>query len=247
MLKNKNMIPNKHNQKMKYDYNMDFNDINSQPYNIAKFIKPKSRVLDIGCSAGRLGKYLREQLHCYVIGIDINPEYRSLCEKNLDEFYILDVNNFNLLEDFLKDRNFDFVILADILEHLIDADGFLRKLSNLLSKNEHAILSIPNISFWEARLRLLLGIFEYKEAGIFDRTHLHFYNLYYARKILTCNFDIIDEAYSSWYLPLEKLLHLRKIPIVKKYLYYLRRFLTSILPNLYASQLIFLLKSDKIN
>ena len=241
------MIPNNHKQKMKYDYEMDFNDINSQAYNIAKFIKPNSRVLDIGCASGRLGKYLKEKLCCYVIGIDINTEYRILCEKKLDEFYILDVNKFNLLEDFFKERKFDFVILADILEHLIDADGFLFKLSNLITKNEYAILSIPNISFWEARLKLLLGIFEYKETGIFDRTHLHFYNLHYARKILTCNFNIIDEAYSSWYLPLEKLLYLQKIPIVKKYLYYLRRFLTSILPNFYASQLIFLLKSNKSN
>ena len=157
----------------------------------------------------------------------------------------MDVNKFNLLEDLFKERKFDFVILADILEHLIDADSFLFKLSNLITKNEYVILSIPNISFWETRLKLFLGIFEYNETGIFDRTHLHFYNLYYARKILTCNFDIIDEAYSSWYLPLEKLLYLRKIPIVKKYLCYLRRFLTSILPNFYASQLIFLLQPKK--
>lgn len=228
---------------MKYDYEPNLNDINSQVYNIIKFVEPNTRVLDIGCAIGKLGKYLKEQLHCYVVGIDVNPEYMTLCEKNLDEFYLLDVNNHSLLEDFLKKQKFDFIILADILEHLIDADGFLYKLSNLINKGEYVILSLPNISFWEARLKLFLGIFEYTETGIFDKTHLHFYNLYYARKILSKKFSILEESHSSWYTPMEKLLHLRKIPIIRKILYFVRHFLTLKLPNFYASQLIFLLQS----
>lgn len=232
---------------MRYDYEMDFKDINSQVYNMVKFIKPKSKVLDIGCATGGLGKYLRDRLYCYVVGVDMNPEYRTLCSKNLDEFYVLDGSNFNLLEKFLKGQKFDFIILADVVEHLVDADSFLYKLSNSITKNEYVILSIPNISFWKSRLKLFLGIFEYTETGIFDKTHLHFYNLYYARKILSENFSILGERHSSWYAPSEELLHLRKIPIVKSLLSLLRHFLTSILPNFYASQLIFLLQKRVMN
>ncbi len=230
---------------MKYDYEMNFKDINSQVYNIVKFITPKSKVLDIGCASGRLGKYLKEQLHCSVVGIDINPEYKTTCENILDEFYLMDVNDFNLLKDFLEQNDFNFILLTDILEHLIDSDGFLYKLSNLINKGEYVVLSIPNISFWEVRFKLFLGIFEYSETGIFDKTHLHFYNLHYARKILSVNFNILEERYSSWYAPSEKLLCLRKIPIVKDLVYFIRRLLTAVLPNFYASQLIFLLQSKK--
>lgn len=229
---------------MKYDYEMNFNDITSQAYNIVKFVNARSKVLDIGCATGKLGKYLKDKLNCYVEGIDVNPEYKNICGSNLDKFYLMDVNDpgdLNLLEKFLKEREFDFVILADIIEHLIDADGFLSILSNFTKG--YVILSIPNISFWETRLKLLLGIFEYTETGVFDRTHLHFYNLYYARKILSQKFYILDESHSSWYTPLGKIITFEKIPILKNLLIYVRRFLTLLFPNFYASQLIFLLKS----
>jgi len=230
---------------MKYDYEMDFNDINSQVYNIRKFIKPKTRVLDIGCAAGRFGKYLKDKLSCYVTGIDKNCEYRALCEKNLDEFYILDVNNTNLLKNFLNQRQFDFIILADVVEHLIDDKNFLSLLSNLTKA--YIIISIPNISFWEIRLKLFFGFFEYTEFGILDKTHLHFYNLYYAKKILRENFFILDESHSSWYTLSEKMLYLQRIPVIKKIAYHIRHLLTLLFPNFYASQLIFLLTSKRNN
>lgn len=229
---------------MKYDYEINFKDINSQPYNIVRLIQPKTKVLDIGCASGNLGKYLRNNLHCFVDGIDINPEYKSSCEKKLDNFYLMDLNNKSILESFLKRNNYDFIILADIVEHLINPEELLNMLSN--TTNASIICSLPNISFWEARLKLLLGIFKYEDSGIFDKTHLHFYNLPYARKILSSKFNIADESHSSWYTPLEKLLHLREIAIVKDLACQLRRILTKIWPNFYASQIIFLLQPKRI-
>ena len=38
-----------------------------------------------------------------------------------------------------------------------------------------ALISVPNIANWEARLKLLFGVFGYTDSGVMDRTHIRFF------------------------------------------------------------------------
>jgi len=49
---------------------------------------------------------------------------------------------------------------------------------------------VPNIVNWHSRLTIFFGKFEYSDSGVFDRTHLHFYNLNSAMKLA------VDAGYS---------------------------------------------------
>ena len=80
---------------------------------------------------------------------------------------------------------FDIVILADILEHLVDPATILQYLVNYQQKNTRFLISVPNIANLWVRLNLLLGKFDYADRGIMDRTHLRFFTRKSFSELLT--------------------------------------------------------------
>lgn len=136
-------------------------------------------ILDIGCGAGHFGAYLK---HCgkaaTVVGIELFPEVaeeaRSLLDAvacaNLDEY------DFAHMAEDLGYEKFDIITCADVLEHVRDPWGTLERLSGYLGENGMVIVSIPNVRHWSVLLPLLFrGRWDYRDAGIMDRTHLRFF------------------------------------------------------------------------
>lgn len=56
-----------------------------------------------------------------------------------------------------NDGEFDFVVASEIIEHLVDTDGFLKEVRRILNDRGHLIVTTPNLAFWVSRLRLLQG------------------------------------------------------------------------------------------
>src|SRR5438105_4996346 len=56
---------------------------------------------------------------------------------------------------------FDVVLCGDVLEHLRDPAGSLRRLSQLLADHGRVIVSLPNVAHLSIRFALLLGRFRY--------------------------------------------------------------------------------------
>lgn len=75
------------------------------------------------------------------------------------------------------EATFDCMIFADILEHLVDPAAALRRIRPLLGPNGVIVCSIPNIRHYTVFLQLALHGWEYRDFGLFDRTHLRFFSL----------------------------------------------------------------------
>lgn len=146
--------------------------LNDAWHKLFGFIPEGSRVLDVGCSSGHLGEELRKQKKAYVVGIDINKEDINEAKKILDEAYVVDLEN----DDLKKLGSFDYIIMADVIEHLVDPVSVLIKLKELFKDKGEFVFSIPNMANVTTRIELLKGRFEYKDFGVLDRTHLHFYD-----------------------------------------------------------------------
>lgn len=130
---------------------------------------PPKRILDLGCSDGRLGELLRMEGHT-VIGVD--SEKLDGVGHRLDGFVEADLNKGLPAE---VGGDFDVVVGADVFEHLVDPGALLSQLRGVLTPRGIVMASVPNIAHWYPRLRVLLGRFDYERRGIFDAGHLRFF------------------------------------------------------------------------
>ena len=76
------------------------------------------------------------------------------------------------------------IICSNILEHLYDPCGVLKTLFPYLKKDGRLIVSLRNIANWTIRLKLLFGKFEYERIGILDRSHIRFFTLRTAKRLI---------------------------------------------------------------
>ncbi len=134
--------------------------------------KQSVRILDVGTAAGYLGKIWRGSGH-YVAGIEYDAATAEKARGYYDTFQVADVENFA----FPYRREFDYIVFADVLEHLRDPEAVLRRCLPALKESGKIIISVPNIANWIIRLGLLFGKFDYMDRGILDRTHLRFFTL----------------------------------------------------------------------
>lgn len=137
------------------------------------------RILDVGTASGYLGKIWRSNGH-YVAGIEFDPATAEKAREYYDAFQVADVERYS----FPYRREFDYIVFADVLEHLRDPAAVLRRCVPALKETGKIILSAPNVANWIVRLSLLFGKFDYMDRGILDRTHLRFFTLRTMKELL---------------------------------------------------------------
>jgi 2-polyprenyl-3-methyl-5-hydroxy-6-metoxy-1,4-benzoquinol methylase len=94
--------------------------------------------------------------------------------------------------------NVDAIVLADVLEHLRNPAAALQLVRRALRDDGHVFISVPNIANITVRLGLLFGVFEYRDRGILDSTHLRFYTKRTIRReIEKAGFRILEMGGSS--------------------------------------------------
>lgn len=158
---------------MKYSFEFD-KDSDSAPACIARRIKQNSRVLEFGTADGVLTEYLKKNLDCEIFGVELNEQFAEAASKFTEKMFIGDIEEYGWLV-FFEGLKFDYIIFADVLEHLKEPELAIQKASELLNIDGALIMSIPNIAHSSIILSLLNNSFDYSETGLLDRTHLRFF------------------------------------------------------------------------
>jgi predicted TPR repeat methyltransferase len=128
-------------------------------------------LLDLGAAGGELGEALRSKFK-RTIGFEYDVDRIGDLRHRFDQVVITDLENVRRLPN-----HPDAIVLADILEHLRDPRMLLQCVREALPPEGHVFVSVPNIANVTVRIGLLLGIFEYRERGILDSSHLRFYTM----------------------------------------------------------------------
>lgn len=135
------------------------------------------RVLELGCGEGALAEaYLRRNPRANYTAVEVHAPSAAVAR---DRVHRLIGEDFDTItdDDLASGSRFDLVALGDVLEHLSDPVGVLRRLETVLADNGHLAISIPNVSHWTAFAHLFHGRWPAEDAGLFDRTHLRFFTL----------------------------------------------------------------------
>jgi 2-polyprenyl-3-methyl-5-hydroxy-6-metoxy-1,4-benzoquinol methylase len=134
-------------------------------------------VLDVGCGRGALGAALKEERPgARVFGIVYVAEAAEVAAARLDDVIVADLDALEALPDHWEP--FDAIVCGDVLEHLRDPAHALGLLRDALAPEGVLVASIPNIKHWSVLYPLLVkDRFTYEDAGLLDRTHVHFFTL----------------------------------------------------------------------
>ena len=132
-----------------------------------------STVLDVGTGSGALGKALKEQRGCIVDGITYNGDEAQLAAPNYRNVLVLDLERQPVGAE-LSTAQYDYVVCADVLEHLRNAQDVLKNLGQLLKPGGKVVVSVPNVSHLGVILGLTASRFVRTREGLLDSTHVHF-------------------------------------------------------------------------
>lgn len=149
-------------------------------------------LLDLGAAGGELGSALRPRFE-RTIGFEYNADCIGQLHGRFDQIVIADLERVKQLPS-----GADVIVLADVLEHLRSPAETLRLVREALSDEGRVFISVPNIANITIRIGLLFGIFEYRDRGILDHTHLRFYTRRTIRReIERAGFRIVATSGSS--------------------------------------------------
>ena len=143
-------------------------------------VRSGERILEVGCSNGALTEHLRAK-GCSVVGIEVRADAAEKARAFCEEVLVGDVERMSLP---WPTGSFDVILLLDVLEHLVDPIGVIRRLVPFLRPDGRILVALPNVAHWSVRFRLFRGHFDYTDSGILDRTHLHLYTIRTGRELL---------------------------------------------------------------
>lgn len=139
---------------------------------LTRFGVKGKRCLDIGPGTGRWMQYLLRQGASAVAAVDFSAEVLDRVAPIASEVHKVDVENERLP---FEDDTFDVVLAFMVLEHLKDPSLFLDEVIRVAKPSALVLMTIPNISSFQSRVRLLLGLLPVAIAQ--DRTHVSFYTI----------------------------------------------------------------------
>ena len=139
---------------------------------ISSWIKPKSRVLDLGCGNGDFLHELQSKADVQAVGIEINQ----------DDILLSIGKGINVIQQDLDgglsnfpDLSFDTVVMA----HAIQTVHFPEKiLSEMLRIGQEGIVTFPNFGHWRCRIYLAfhgrMPVSRFLPYDWFDTPNIHF-------------------------------------------------------------------------
>jgi methionine biosynthesis protein MetW len=178
---------------------------------MARMIEPGASVLDIGCGDGFLLEYLARLKKVQGYGVDISVEAITMAKERKVKAEAVNIFEWE------SDQVYDYIIISEFIEHVPNPEDLIRKLRKGCRKA--FLISVPNIGYYQHRLRLLFGRFPVQWV-IHPAEHLRFWTVIdfqeWARQL---GLEVIEVQSSNG------------IPFIHRYL-----------PNLFGNQIVFLLR-----
>lgn len=208
-----------------YDFSLDLNTVNTMSVLIG-WIGNNSKILEFGPASGRLTKYLKEEKNCAVTIVEMDESSGKIAAQYAKRAYLGkeegNIENFYWAKD---PSLYDYIVFADVLEHLSDPKHVLEESRKHLNHAGKILISIPNISHNSIIIDLCKDEFNYDDTGLLDKTHIHFFTYQSFKKLITAiGMKIADQSFiysrvgnneienSYFDLPVEVTNYLRKRP-----------------------------------
>lgn len=187
---------------------------------VSQWVKPNSKILDIGCDDGSLRNYVKP---AYYAGVDIEKKNIDNLKKQGHKAFLIDLNNYKKLP--FKEK-YDYILFLDVLEHTLNPAKVINDFKKLLRKDGRIIISLPNDYHIGNKIRFLLNR-KITKLPFWEHGHLHTFPIKEGKKFLE---EQGLKCLEVKYLAPEKP---KSIPP------YIRKLLAKIFPNNFARVVIY--------
>ena len=103
-----------------------------------------SKVLEVGCGDGALSGLIYKSFGCELTGLEPSPDGIRYCQEMFNQHNFK--ATFSISEGYsfsYPDNHFEFVILADVIEHLQHPDRMLAEMKRVLKPGGRAVITTP--------------------------------------------------------------------------------------------------------
>lgn len=177
-----------------YEYDIDLTS-DVAPARVIRMVKPGSKVLEIGAGPGSITRHLIGTLGCDTVALEVDPSAIEVLRTYVPRVYASDLNDPNWTEEIRTENGlFDYVIAADVLEHVYNPWQVLEGMTSLLAEGGAIILSVPHVGHASVAACLVDEDFEYWPWGLLDRTHIRFFGVKNVQSLINGAGLAIEEA-----------------------------------------------------
>lgn len=161
---------------------------------ILNYIEPNTKVLDLGCGAGKLMLKLEKEKNCKVQGIEKDEKLAQECVK--EGLFVYQGDIAEGIEDF-QNKKFDYVVLSNVIQALIYPKEIIEE---ALRVGKTVIISFPNFGSLKVRLKLLFSgkmpVTKELPYKWYDTPNIHFSTVFDFKDLCKeMNIDILNELY----------------------------------------------------
>ena len=119
---------------------------------ISNWIKPNTRVLDLGCGDGELLKYLHQVRNVSGLGLEISDDNIVRCIENGVDVIKADLEG--QWHTYFSAQRFDYALMTQTLQAVRHPDKILDEMLRIANET---IITFYNMGYWKNRIQLLRG------------------------------------------------------------------------------------------
>ena len=131
-----------------------------------------------------------------MLGIERNPDAARVAATAVDRLIVGDVEH--AITWATVPQGMEVALFIDVLEHLIDPWRALVRLREHLAPGARVLASVPNVACWSVRRELLFGRFVPASTGLHDPSHLHFFTIPEAKRLLAESGYVVTSCEPLW-------------------------------------------------
>ncbi|MFD1710174.1 methyltransferase domain-containing protein [Ottowia sp. GY511] len=183
----------------RYNYAFD-PDGEDWPARLLRQVPPGASILELGPGPGAMTNVMMERGHAVTV-VENDPHAVAALKSRGVEIIEADLNALDWREQ-LHGRTFGALLACDVLEHLHDPAATLLALRDLAEPAARLVISMPNVAYAGLVAGLRLGMFEYADTGLLDRTHMRFFTRSSLGRLLMTT-GWASEHWEGLHLPVE--------------------------------------------